>query len=1069
MLMRALTAAGLTAGLALSATAGPIEMVPTIEMEPLNLAALEAEDVVRDNEGLAPRYAVPHDVWHSPSGSGIWSKTPAGQLLWNLRITSPHAVSINLGFEIFTLPDSAEMVIGTARGDWNLRPFTSQDNKPHGELWTPPVPDNDLLISITVDPQDRLDLEASLVLTKINVGYRGFYESPGVARSGSCNYDVACAESEGWENEIPCVAVISSGGSTFCTGFMVNNIRNDRDPLFMTAQHCGINSGNAASLVTYWNYENVPAVNCPGANGETATLDQFLTGSDFLSSYSSSDFTLVRLDDSPPQEWEISFCGWDAGPETSDWSVAIHHPSTDAKRWSIDYEPSNVYGYNGPGDDHVQILDWDLGTTEPGSSGSPLFNQDHHVIGQLHGGYAACSNDSEDWYGRFYTSWTGGGSPSTQLSVHLDPDQTGATVCDTLPGRGLTVTPAGAVLHVCTAGCLDVIPSSTLYSLQNNSPDTLDWTADISGSNFLFIEGATSGSIAPDGTVDLLVSVDAIGWDNGTYNATVNIVDTTSGVSITRDHSLEIGVTGFDTTPANDFVAGGPVGGPFPTTQIYTLTSNRPSAMTVEVLATMPWISLNGGTTPLQYNFTDIGQQAVIVVGFSADANTLPAGLVYGEVIFNNLDDVGMGDTSRNVTLDVGRYTYAAYDTPIPINDNTEITSTIEINDTYCIGDLDLELDLSHTFIGDLIIDLESPSGVTVRLHDRSGGSEDNIVTTYDDDGGTLPDGPGEMADLVGEIVTGTWTLRISDNAGADTGSLNDWTLKIAGTGDACPPSAEDIYTATDVDTPLDIQLMGASSEGNPLSFIVTSLPAYGTLHDPAAGPIGSTPYTLANLGDIVTYDPDSEFIGADQFTYRTNDGVQSDEAMVAIEVGSIPNPDNCDDAVFLPNGTWDFDTTNATTDGDPHSECQFDGQTYHDIWFLYEACGDGSLTVSTCDAADYDTDLVLYDRHCGGALLACNDDAEGCGGYSSEVSISVTIGDIVLIRLGGWNDGNLGTGTLTIAGPAGDCGPDPCEGDFNGDGVVNVDDILTVVAGFGSIYGVDDLLLVLKRFGSPC
>jgi hypothetical protein len=195
---------------------------------------------------------------------------------------------------------------------------------------------------------------------------------------------------------------------------------------------------------------------------------------------------------------------------------------------------------------------------------------------------------------------------------------------------------------------------------------------------------------------------------------------------------------------------------------------------------------------------------------------------------------------------------------------------------------------------------------------------------------------------------------------------------------------------------------------------------------------------------------------------------VYSDEAVVTIEVGAIPNPDDCGQAFDLPNGSWDFSTLNATTDGQAHDECDFDGQTYHDIWFRYTACGDGSLLVSTCDAADYDTDLVLYDRECSGAMLACNDDASGCSGYTSEVSIAVTEGDVVIIRVGGWNDGDQGTGVLTIAGPEGNCG-EPCPGDLNEDGVVDVNDLLEAVSGFGTIYDVNDILTVLENYGSSC
>ena len=90
-----------------------------------------------------------------------------------------------------------------------------------------------------------------MILTKINVGYRGFYDVASPPRSGSCNYDVWCSEADEWRDEIPCVAAISTGGSFFCSGFMVNNLSHDGTPFFMTANHCGVSSGNASSLVCF--------------------------------------------------------------------------------------------------------------------------------------------------------------------------------------------------------------------------------------------------------------------------------------------------------------------------------------------------------------------------------------------------------------------------------------------------------------------------------------------------------------------------------------------------------------------------------------------------------------------------------------------------------------------------------------------------------------------------------------------------------------------------------------------------------------------------------------------------
>ena len=111
------------------------------------------------------------------------------------------------------------------------------------------------------------------------------------------------------------MAVIGTGGGTFCTGFLVNNTAQDLTPNFMTANHCGINSGDAASLVAYWNYENStcrpPGSAASGGPGD-GTLNQFNTGSIFRASYAASDFTLVELDDPIPSAYDVHWAGWDA-------------------------------------------------------------------------------------------------------------------------------------------------------------------------------------------------------------------------------------------------------------------------------------------------------------------------------------------------------------------------------------------------------------------------------------------------------------------------------------------------------------------------------------------------------------------------------------------------------------------------------------------------------------------------------------------------------------------------------------------------------------------------------------
>jgi lysyl endopeptidase len=226
-----------------------------------------------------------------------------------------------------------------------------------------------------------------------------------------------------------------------CSGALINNTSGDLTPYFLTAHHCGVTAATAATVVVYWNYQNCPC-RTPGSAASggagNGSLGQFQTGSTVRADYASTDVTLLELDDPIAAAVNAHWAGWDRTGADASSAVGIHHPGGEEKRISFENDPTTVTSYYGtavPGDGtHIRVTDWDLGTTEGGSSGSPLFNPDHRIIGQLHGGDAACGNNEDDWYGRFSVSWTGGGTNSTRLSNWLDPGSTGVTVLDGIDG-----------------------------------------------------------------------------------------------------------------------------------------------------------------------------------------------------------------------------------------------------------------------------------------------------------------------------------------------------------------------------------------------------------------------------------------------------------------------------------------------------------------------------------------------------------------------------------------------------------------------------------------------------------
>jgi subtilisin family serine protease len=106
--------------------------------------------------------------------------------------------------------------------------------------------------------------------------------------------------------------------------------------------------------------------------------------------------------------------------------------------------------------------------------------------------------------------------------------------------------------------------------------------------------------------------------------------------------------------------------------------------------------------------------------------------------------------------------------TPVAIPDQATVTSTIVVSG--CAGNASatstIKVSITHTYKGDLVVDLVAPDGTVVNLHNRTGGSADNINETY-------------TKNLSGEAANGTWTLRVRDAAFLDTGTLNNWTLDV--------------------------------------------------------------------------------------------------------------------------------------------------------------------------------------------------------------------------------------------------------------------------------------------------
>ena len=404
----------------LQLTAVPTELMPY--QDNAQLLAKEVPDDKTDGYIFGTNISV--NI--TPENSGVWEELPNGDRLWRVAVKSTGAYSLNLVFDKFYIPSSSSMFIYTADKEYVTGSFTCENNNQEKSFATALYPGDEIVIEYYEDAADR---DSTLIeLSTVVHAYKDMLHKSGTyGSSGSCNIDVNCVDTAFYRDIRRAVAIILRYNSAHCSGTLINNAKFDATPYFLTANHCvdGYMS-QLRNFVFVFNYETEYC----GSNVERTMYS--INGATLKARYVHSDFCLLLLNSTPTQAMQPYYAGWYAGSSLPRSVSGIHHPSGDRKKLSTSNGPFYIYKYEDedetfPDSTHICFV-WTTGTTEGGSSGSALFNENNLIIGQLEGGTASCrSLNGMDFYGRLAYSWTNNNANSNaqRLDYWLDPDGTG--------------------------------------------------------------------------------------------------------------------------------------------------------------------------------------------------------------------------------------------------------------------------------------------------------------------------------------------------------------------------------------------------------------------------------------------------------------------------------------------------------------------------------------------------------------------------------------------------------------------------------------------------------------------
>ncbi|MDX9727980.1 MAG: T9SS type A sorting domain-containing protein [Bacteroidales bacterium] len=344
-----------------------------------------------------------------------------GGTIWQYRLNSPEGKSLQVIFSRYMVPDGAQLFLYNELYTDIRGAFTEYNIREDLTFVTGDIRGNHVIIEY-YEPAG-VPFEGDVIIGSAGQAFT-YILSP---QSGNTDEDgfigVNCIEGKGLQDvkHAVCRYTFNDGKYGYlCTGSLINNAGSTVQPYFLTAAHCISTPEEAATIVAYFNYEEV------ACTLTASVMSQSVSGASLLSTGSRSDYSLLRFERIVPTSYQPYYAGWEMRNIDPLSTSCIHHPGGKPKKVALDADPAgtndiDLYwegGSSSPSGTHWAVS-FEEGTTAGGSSGGPLFNHNEKIIGQLHGG------SETDYFGKLSYSWEHPDSQYPSLKSFLDPADEG--------------------------------------------------------------------------------------------------------------------------------------------------------------------------------------------------------------------------------------------------------------------------------------------------------------------------------------------------------------------------------------------------------------------------------------------------------------------------------------------------------------------------------------------------------------------------------------------------------------------------------------------------------------------